>query len=87
MLILYMEFRKSLPSTGWLKPCSIGCTRPTVNEMVVFVVKKKYYDSYICSCCQECFKKKIVEQHTSHYEVVSKVKFSTHMNSMLIKLL
>ena len=48
----------SLPKEGWLRRCKIGCRRPTAKELVVFVIKKKYYDSYICACCEECFKKK-----------------------------
>lgn len=82
-----MEFNKSLPSYGWLKRCSIGCRRPTVNILVVFVLKKRYYDSYICSCCQECFTKKILVHQKMHYEILSKGRFSTHTNSMLVKLL
>ena len=72
---------------GWLKRCSIGCSRPTANELVVFVIKNKFYDSYICPCCQECFKKKIQVHEKKHYIILSKVKYSTHINSMLIKLL
>lgn len=82
-----MEFNKSLPVSGWLKRCSIGCKRPTANNLIVFVIKKKYYDSYMCSCCQECFKKKIRVHQNSDYEILSKIRFSTHTNSMLIKLL
>ena len=80
-------FRESgLPGHGWLKRCTIGCKRPTAKELVVFVVKKKYYDSYICACCEECFKKKIIVEQMEHYEILSKVRYNTHTNSMLIKL-
>ena len=81
-----MEFRKSLPECGWLKRCSIGCRRPTVNELVVFVIKKNYYDSYRCACCQECFSKKIQVLQKKNYQILYKIRFSTHTNCMLIKL-
>lgn len=82
-----MNFCQSLPAQGWLRNCSIECTRPTVNEMVVFVIKKKYYDSYRCYCCQECFRKKIQVLKKEDYEIISKCRISTHLNSMLLRLL
>ena len=82
-----MEFKNTLPTYGWLKRCSIGCSRPTANQLVVFIIKKKFYDSYICSCCNECFKKKIQVHKKKHFTILYKVKYSAHVNTMLIKLL
>ena len=82
-----MQFNKRFPKYGWLKRCSIGCNRPTAKEMVVFVIKKSYYDSYICACCEECFKKKIKVEQKRHIEILSKMRFKSHTNSILIRLL
>lgn len=76
-----------LPKEGWLQRCKINCRRPTAKELVVFVIKKKYYDSYICACCEECFKKKIIVEQMKDYEILSKARYNSHTNSMLIRLL
>jgi hypothetical protein len=75
-----------LPEEGWLKLCSVGCKRPTAKELVVFVIKKYFYDSYICACCEECFKKKIIVEQNNLYEVLSKVRYKSHTNTILVKL-
>lgn len=81
-----MNFTKRLPDCGWLKRCSIGCHRPTSKELVVFIIKKCYYDSYICPCCEECFKKKLKVESRKHYVILSKTRVKSHTNSMLIRL-
>jgi len=81
-----MNVKKELPKLGWMKICSIGCKRPTAKELVVFVTKRRYYDSYICACCEECFTKKIRVEQMDKFEIISKVRYKSLTNSMLIRL-
>ena len=74
-----MEFCDRLPKHGWFRECTIACKRPTANVLVVFVIKKYYYDSYMRPCCRECFNKKISVQQKKNIKL-SKLRYSVHTN-------